>query len=80
MKRAFEKRFREICGQLSGNKIQAIVQIGTVEASEKELDQVLKKSDLLQRSWMTQKMLILLSMKMKCMKFLIRCGTGDLPY
>ena len=32
LKRAFKKRFREICGQLYGNKIQAIVQIGTVEA------------------------------------------------
>ena len=30
LKRAFKKRFREICGQLSDNKIQAIVQIGKV--------------------------------------------------
>ena len=45
--RAFKKRFRELCAELGGNKIQAIVQIGNVEALEKELDQVSRKSDLL---------------------------------
>ena len=40
-------RFRELCAELSGNKIQAIAQIRSVEALEKELDQVSRKSDLL---------------------------------
>ena len=47
LKRAFKKKFRELCGELSGNKILGLVQIGSVEALEKELEQVLRKSDLL---------------------------------
>ena len=45
--RVFKRKFRELCAELGGNKIQAMVQIGSVEALEKELDQVSRKSDLL---------------------------------
>ena len=45
MIRAFYRRFRELCGESAGNKIQAIVQIGSAEALEKELDQVSRKSE-----------------------------------
>ena len=47
LKRAFKKKFRELCGELFGNKIQALVQIGSVKVLEKELVLVLRKSDLL---------------------------------
>jgi len=45
--RVFKRKFRELCTELGWNKIQDIVQIGSVEALEKELDQVSRKSDLL---------------------------------
>ena len=45
--RVFKQRFRELCGELGGSKIQAIVQIGSAEALEKELKQVARKDDLL---------------------------------
>ena len=45
---SFKKKFLDLCGILSGNKIQALTQIGIVEALEKELEkQVMKKSFLL---------------------------------
>ena len=47
LKRAFKKKFRDLCGELSGNRILGLVQIGSVEALEKELELVLRKSDLL---------------------------------
>ena len=47
MIRVFKRRFRELCAKLGGNKIQAIVQIGSAKALEKELVQVSRKSDLL---------------------------------
>ena len=45
--RVFKRRSRELCAELGGNRIQAIVQIVSVETLEKELDQVSRKSDLL---------------------------------
>ena len=40
MIRAFKRRFRDLVGELAGNRIQAIIQIGSAEALDKELDQV----------------------------------------
>ena len=45
LRRAF--KICELCDVLSDNKIQAIRQIGSVEALEKELEQVAKKNDVL---------------------------------
>ena len=39
------RRFCDLCGELSGIKILAIVQVGSAEALEKELDQVLRKCE-----------------------------------
>ena len=47
LRRAFKKKICELCDVLSGNKIQVIMQIGSVEALEKELEQVVKKNDVL---------------------------------
>ena len=45
--RAFERRFIDLVGELGGNKIQPIVQIGSVESMEKEIDQLAKKYEIL---------------------------------
>ena len=45
--RAFERRFIDLVGELGGNKIQAIVQTGSVESMEKEIDQLAKKYEIL---------------------------------
>ena len=47
LKRVFRKKFPELCDVLSGNKIQAFMQIGCLEAFEEELEQVAKKYDVL---------------------------------
>ena len=45
MIRTFKRRFRDLCGELGGNKIEAIVQVGSAEALEKGLDQVSRKCE-----------------------------------
>ena len=72
LKRAFKKKFRDLCGAQPGNKTQALVQIGSVEGLEKELKQVM-------RSVMKQKMLNILCMKIMSMEFQLHCGIGDQP-
>ena len=43
MIRAFERRFADIAGELGGNKIQALLQLGSLESMEKEIDQLARK-------------------------------------
>ena len=45
MIRAFERRFHDLAGELGGNKIQALIQLGSIEALEKEIDQIAKKHE-----------------------------------
>ena len=42
-----KKKFREFADNLSGNKIQALIQMGNLEVLEKELDQLVNKNDSL---------------------------------
>ena len=41
--RAFERRFVDVAGELGGNKIQALLQLGSIESMEKEIDQLARK-------------------------------------
>merc|ERR1711915_212138 len=41
--RAFERRFADIAGELGGNKIQALLRLGSLESMEKEIDQLARK-------------------------------------
>ena len=43
MIRAFERRFVDIAGELGGNKIQALLHLGSIESMEKEIDQLGRK-------------------------------------
>ena len=40
---AFKRRFIDIAGELGGNKIQALIQLGSIEALEKDIDQLARK-------------------------------------
>ena len=43
MIRVFERRFVDVAGELGGNKIQALLQLGSIESMEKEIDQLARK-------------------------------------
>ena len=43
MIRTFERRFVDVAGELGGNKIQALLQLGSIESMEKEIDQLARK-------------------------------------
>ena len=45
MIRAFERRFVDVAGELGGNKIQALLQLGSIESMEKEIDQLARKCE-----------------------------------
>ena len=40
MIRAFERRFVDVAEELEGNKIKALLQLGSIESMEKEIDQL----------------------------------------